>query len=76
MLTIKNHFDEFERYDETFKVNNINLDDIVHPFTLSELVMRSISSSLFKEQIFTLYIEKFYTVKNSFDYEIQEKKKY
>ena len=44
-------------------------------FYVIELVMRSISSSLFKkEQIFTLYIEKFYTVKNSFDYEIQEKK--
>ena len=75
LLTIKNHFDEFEKYEETFNVNTIKLDNIEPPLTLSELVMRSISSSLFKEQIFTLYIKKFYDIKNSFEYKIEEKKK-
>ena len=63
------YFKQAHKFKNFFNINNINLDGIVHPLTLSELVMRSISSSLFKEQIFTLYIKKFYSVKNSFEYD-------
>ena len=65
LITIKNHFDEFEKYKKNYKLNNINLKNIKYPYTLSELVDLSISSSLFKEQIFTLYVKKFYNIKNS-----------
>lgn len=75
LITIKNHFDEFEKYKKSYKLNNINLKNIKYPYTLSELVDLSISSSLFKEQIFTLYVKKFYNIKNSFDYYPNENKK-